>query len=238
MSGTIDLSTIIFLVIAVLIFLRLRSVLGKRTGNEKPPYDPYSAQQAGGAARDKVVPLPGTEQQQGGHRESASEDQLQEMVRDYAPKGSPLAEKLAAIMRADRSFDLRHFIEGANTAYEMVVTAFAAGNTATLKELLSPDVYQSFVSAIEERERAGETVDFKFVGIDKTEIADANLVNGEAQITVKFVSEFITVTRDKEGRIIEGDPKEIQEVTDHWTFSREVGESDPNWVLIATETES
>jgi len=236
MSGTIDLSTIIFLVIAVLIFLRLRSVLGKRTGNEKPPYDPYSAQQAGGATRDKVVQLPGTEQQ-GANRESASEDQLQEMVRDYAPKGSPLAEKLAAIMRADRSFDLRLFIEGANTAYEMVVTAFAAGNTATLQELLSPDVYQSFVSAIEERERAGETVDFKFVGIDKTEIADAQLVNGEAQITVKFVSEFITVTRDKEGRIIEGDPKEIQEVTDHWTFSRQVGSSDPNWLLIATETE-
>ncbi len=237
MSGTIDLSTIIFLVIAVLIFLRLRSVLGKRTGNEKPPYDPYSAQQAGGAARDKVVPLPGSEQP-GGQRDIASEDQLQEMVRDYAPKGSPLAEKLAAIMRADRSFDLRHFIEGANTAYEMVVTAFAAGNTATLKDLLSPDVYQSFVSAIEERERAGETVDFKFVGIDKTEFSDANLINGEAQITVKFVSEFITVTRDKEGRIIEGDPKEIQEVTDHWTFSRRVDSADPNWLLIATETDS
>jgi predicted lipid-binding transport protein (Tim44 family) len=237
MSGTIDLSTIIFLVIAVLIFLRLRSVLGKRTGNEKPPYDPYSAQQAGGAARDKVVQLPGTEQQ-GGSRESASEDQLQELVRDYAPKGSPLAEKLAAIMRADRGFDLRQFIEGANTAYEMVVTAFAAGNTATLKELLSSDVYKSFASAIEERESAGETVDFKFVGIDKTEIADANLVNGEAQITVKFVSEFITVTHDKEGRIIEGDPKEIQDVTDHWTFSRQINASDPNWVLIATETES
>lgn len=236
MSGTIDLSTIIFLVIAVLIFLRLRSVLGKRTGNEKPPYDPYSAQQAGGAAGDKVVPLPGTEQP-GSPRESASDDQLQEMVRDYAPKGSPLAEKLAAIMRADRGFDLRQFVEGSNTAYEMVVTAFAAGNTATLRELLSPEVYQSFVSAIEERERAGETVDFKFVGIDKTEIADANLLNGEAQITVKFVSEFITVTRDKEGRIIEGDPKQIQEVTDHWTFSREVDSPDPNWVLIATETE-
>ena len=236
MSGTIDLSTIIFLVIAVLIFLRLRSVLGRRTGNEKPPYDPYSAQQAGGAARDKVVPLPGTDQQ-GGSRESASEDQLQEMVRDYAPKGSRLAEKLAAIMRADRNFDLRQFVEGANTAYEMIVTAFAAGNTATLNDLLSPDVYQSFVSAIEERERAGESVDFKFVGIDQTEIADANLVNGEAQITLRFVSEFITVTRDKDGQIVDGDPKQIQEVTDNWTFSRNLGSNDPNWVLIATETE-
>jgi len=237
MSGTIDFSTIIFLVIAVLIFLRLRSVLGKRTGNEKPPYDPYSAQQAGSPTREKVVPLPGTEQP-GGYRENAGEDQLQEMVRDYAPKGSPLAEKLAAIIRAERGFDLREFVEGAKTAYEMIVTAFAAGNTATLKELLSQDVYQSFVSAIEERERAGETVDFKFVGIDKTEVVDANLVNGEAQITVKFVSEFITVTRDQEGRVVDGDPKEIQEVTDNWTFSRTVGASDPNWVLIATETET
>jgi predicted lipid-binding transport protein (Tim44 family) len=237
MNGQFDLSTLIFLVIAVLIFLRLRSVLGRRTGNEKPPYDPYSAQQARGAPGDKVIPLPGTEAQ-GMRREAATEDQLEEMIGDYAPKGSPLAKKLAAIMRADRNFDPRSFIEGARTAYEMVVTAYAAGNTQALKPLLSKDVYDSFLTAIQDRENAGETVDFKFVGIDRAEVTDASLNNGIAQVTVKFLSEFITATRDKAGRIVDGDPKRIQEVTDYWTFSREAAASDPNWTLIATETVS
>lgn len=237
MNGTFDLTTILFLVIAVVIFLRLRSVLGRRTGHEKPRYDPYSAQQANGGAQDKVVPLPRSEQHDV-HREAQSTGDLEDLIGEYAPKGSPLAQKLAAIMQADRNFSPRDFLEGAGTAYEMVVTAFAAGNTKILKQLLSREVYDSFVAAINERENVGETVDFKFVGIDKSELIDADLTNGVAQITVKFVSEFITATRDKAGQIIDGDPKRIQEVTDFWTFSREVASRDPNWTLIATETVS
>lgn len=235
MNGTFDLTTLLFLIIAVVIFLRLRSVLGRRTGHEKPPYDPYSTQQANGGTQDKVVPLPGSERQ-GAPREAFGAGDLEDMISDYAPKGSVLAQKLAAIMRADRNFNPRDFLEGAKTAYEMIVTAFAAGNTKVLKQLLSREVFDSFEAAINERENAGETVDFKFIGIDKAEITDADLTNGIAQITVKFVSEFITATRDRAGQIVEGDPKRIQEVTDFWTFSREAAARDPNWTLIATET--
>jgi predicted lipid-binding transport protein (Tim44 family) len=117
----------------------------------------------------------------------------------------------------------------------MIVGAFATGDKPSLKTLVSRDVYDSFASAIEQREKAGETVEQKFVGIDKAEIAAADLQNKRATVTVKFVSEMISATLDKHGEVIEGDPKEIREITDTWTFERDVTSRDPNWKLTATE---
>lgn len=235
MSETFDIYTLLFLILAVVIFLRLRNVLGRRTGNERPPYDPYApsdAKATGKAgAQDKVVPLP-----RGGRDDAARQEVDPEvMVKDYAPKGSPLAKGLTAIINEDSSFEPEQFLKGAKTAYEMIVMAFAGGNRRTLRQLLEPEVYGGFVRAIDERESRGEKVDSSFVGIDRADIIEAELKRKVAQITVKFVSELITATRDKDGKVIEGDPKKVREVTDIWTFARDVSSRDPNWKLVATE---
>jgi predicted lipid-binding transport protein (Tim44 family) len=230
-----DITTLLFLVVAVIVFLRLRSVLGRRSGNERPQrYDPYSAPKGAPAPaesiKENVIAMP---------RRNAQESDLaanfEERLSRFAPKGSELARKLTEIARADRGFDPAHFVDGAKGAYEMIVTAFANGNRKLLKTLLSRDVNDSFASAIAEREKQGETVDFSFVGINKADIVDAELSGRTAQITMKFVSELITSTRDKDGQVVDGDPKKVREVTDIWTFSRDLTSRDPNWRLIATE---
>ncbi len=237
MNDTFDITTLLFLVVAVIIFLRLRSVLGRRTGNERPRYDPYQTTNGNGPmAKENVVTLPRPDQRR------AKDDgefaaSFEKRLTNFAPKGSPLAAKLSEIARRDNDFDPGHFIDGAKVAYEMIVTGFAAGNRKMLKPLLSRDVYESFSAAIAEREKNGETVDFSFVGINKAEIVDAELVGTTAQITVKFISEIISSTRNQAGEVVEGDPKKVREVTDRWTFARDVTSRDPNWKLIATETE-
>ncbi|MGE0613272.1 MAG: Tim44/TimA family putative adaptor protein, partial [Hyphomicrobiales bacterium] len=135
----------------------------------------------------------------------------------------------------DPSFDPKEFLNGAKAAYEMIVVAFASGDRRTLKQLLSKDVLDGFVGALDERETRGDVVGSSFVGIDRADLIEAELKNKQAQVTVKFVSDLITATRDKNGEVIEGDPKKVREVTDIWTFARDVTSRDPNWKLVATE---
>jgi predicted lipid-binding transport protein (Tim44 family) len=234
MNGTFDILTLLFLVIAVVIFLRLRSVLGRRTGNERPRYDPYSAPDANGkTVRDNIVTLPrGAEPAR--PPEALDEATFARRLKDIAPADSDVGQKLQAIAQTDRTFDPKHFMQGARAAYEMIVTAFAHGDRKSLKQLLSREVYDSFGAAIDEREKAGETVDFNFVGISKAEITDAEISGKAAHITVKFVSELITATRNKAGEVVDGDASRIREVTDIWTFARETTARDPNWRLVAT----
>ncbi|MCC2112580.1 MAG: Tim44 domain-containing protein, partial [Hyphomicrobiales bacterium] len=120
-------------------------------------------------------------------------------------------------------------------AYEMIVTAFAEGDRKALKNLLAKEVYDGFVAAISDREARAETIESTFIGIDKSEIVEAEVKSGTAQITVRFLSQLISATRDKDGQLIDGDPNKITEVTDIWTFARDVNSRNPNWKLIATE---
>jgi len=237
MSGFVDIYTIIFLVIAIVIFLRLRSVLGRRTGSERPPFDPYARRDLPRtpANEDKVISLP----RRAPEREKTEpeiETRTEERIRTVAPAGSTLNEGLRAVATADRSFDPETFLTGARAAYEMIVTAFAEGDRKALKQLLSREVYDGFVSAITEREARQEKIEFRFVGIDKAEITAASLKNGTAQITVRFLSKLISATHDKNGTVIDGDPIHVGDVTDIWTFAREVNSRDPNWKLVATES--
>ena len=234
-----DVTTIIFLVLAVVIFLRLRSVLGKRTGHERPPFDPYTPRDsdaetdrpAPAAADDNVISLPG--QSHPHQQEPQTEGPTLDTV---APDGSALNEALRQILSADRSFDPQSFVQGARAAYEMIVSAFAAGDRKTLKNLLSKDVYDGFVAAISDRESRGETIESTFVGIEKADLVEAALKGSTAQVTVRFRSELISATRDSDGRIIDGDPNAVSDVTDIWTFARDTTSRDPNWRLVATES--
>lgn len=233
MRDVFDIYTIIFLALAVFIFLRLRSVLGQRTGRERPPYDPYSARDAVRTpANDKVVALPTRNADAAQPAEAAT---ARDRWKGIAETGSPVAAGLDAIVAADRTFDPAHFLTGARAAYEMIVTAFAEGDRRNLKNLLSREVYDGFEAAISEREKRGETAETRFVSIDQAEIVGAEMRGRTAQVTVRFVSKLVSVTRDRSGAVIEGNPEGVTDVTDIWTFARDTSSRDPNWKLVATE---
>jgi len=229
-----DIYTIIFLALAVFIFLRLRSVLGQRTGRERPPYDPYSAREQVRPATEKVVTLPRPADAPKPPVIDA-ETAPAERWKGVAPTGSALASGLDAIVGADPRFDAQHFITGARAAYEMIVTAFAEGDRRALKNLLSREVYEGFDAAISAREAQGHKVENRFVSIDSAEIIGAELRGRTAQVTVRMVSQLISVTRDKEGKVVDGSPDKVTDVTDVWTFARDISSRDPNWKLVATE---
>ena len=238
MSEVFDIYTLLFLVLAVVIFIRLRGVLGRRTGNERPPYDPYTRPDSkAGAPEGTVVALPRGRSGQAPMAEAAgpSPEDIEERLGRHASKDSILGKSLTAVMQADPSFDPGQFLDGAKMAYEMVVAAFAAGDEATLKQLLGPEVLQGFERAIAEREERGEKLESTLVGLDKADLIEAEVKNKSAYVTVKFVSELISVTRDAEGEVVEGDAKKVREVTDIWTFARELTSRNPNWKLVATE---
>lgn len=240
MSDSFDLSTLFFLGLAVFVFLRLRGVLGKRTGNERPPVDPYSPRDASQSPRDdtakegNVISMPGAARIE---QAPDNDDDLDipPIWKGHAKPGSDLATGLEAIAGADRDFHPGSFLEGAKSAYELIVCAFADGDRKTLKNLLSKEVFAGFDSAITERQDRNETMESSFVGIDKATIIEAGLADQKARVTIKFVSELISATKDSEGRVIDGDPKRVREVVDIWSFMRDTNSRDPNWQLVATE---
>lgn len=235
MRDVFDIYTIIFLALAVFIFLRLRSVLGQRTGRERPPYDPYSREPVR-PATDKVVSLP-NRAEVGAPKAAEAAEPVEPGARwkGIAEPGSAMANGLDALVAADPSFDPKNFLTGARAAYEMIVTAFADGDRRSLKNLLSREVYDGFDSAISEREKRGDKVEIRFVSIDKAELTAVEMRARNAHVTVRFLSKLITVTRDKNGNVIEGSADAVTDVTDVWTFARDVSSRDPNWKLVATE---
>lgn len=245
MNNAFDIYTIIFLALAVFIFFRLRSVLGTKTGQERDPF------QSGDKNRDgnnrdiqrgpaDVVPLPNRNGQQAAPPPPAVEPGQPAEPRwtNVAAAGSPTARGLDAIAGRDPSFDAVGFIGGAKSAYEMIVLAFAGGDRRTLRDLLAKDVFEGFEAAIKDRETRGETVETRFVGIEKADITDAQMRGDQAQVTLKFVSQLVTATRDRTGNVVDGSPDRVTDVTDIWTFARNVTDRDPNWRLIATEAGS
>jgi predicted lipid-binding transport protein (Tim44 family) len=236
MRDVFDIYTIIFLALAVFIFLRLRSVLGQRTGRERPPYDPYSAREPRPAPAEKVVALPPRQQPEVSAKPAEPAQPAAERWKGVAEKGSPVAAGLDAIAAADSTFDAKPFLAGARAAYEMIVTAYAEGDRRNLRNLLSRDVAEGFESAIDQREKRGDTVETRFVSIDSADITHAELRGRTAHVTVKFVSQLVTVTRDKNGNVTDGNADKVTDVTDVWTFARDVTSRDPNWKLVATES--
>jgi predicted lipid-binding transport protein (Tim44 family) len=233
MQDVFDIYTIIFLALAVFIFLRLRSVLGQRTGRERPPYDPYSAPDpVRNSPGDKVIPLP---QRTSEPVKPVETIEPPDRYAGIATPGSPVAKGLDGILAADKNFDVKQFIAGARSAYEMIVTAYAEGDRRALKNLLAREVYDGFESVIREREARGETAETRFVSIDTTDITAAELRGKTAQITLRFVSQLVSATRDRNGNVIDGSADTVSSVTDVWTFARDVTSRDPNWKLVATE---
>ncbi|MBU2531835.1 MAG: Tim44/TimA family putative adaptor protein [Alphaproteobacteria bacterium] len=241
MSGNIDFLTLIALLVTVFVVIKLRSALGRKTPDEdQARYERQAkareAREA--AAGDKVVTLPRRERDHVENRQFESEPSktAEERLEMRSANILPAARgDLMKIAEHDPSFDAEHFANGAKQAYEMIVTAFAEGNRDMLSSLLSRDVFEGFSAAIEDREGRGEKVDQSFVGINRCDITEASLDGSEASITLKFVSQLITATMNHAGDVISGDSQKIQEVTDIWTFARDVDSQDPNWRLVATQ---
>lgn len=228
---------ILFAAIAAFLVLRLRSVLGKRTGHEQQSgQDPFKQNQTkrdgqGQSDRDKVIQMPD-------RGDKAGEDQVtdEELKKAAERAETPLSAGLTQIKLADRDFDEDGFVEGARAAFEMVVNAYAEGDRKMLRQLLANDVYSDFETAIDEREQAGQTLETTLVNIKTAEIIEAELQNRTAFVTVKFVSEQINLLKDSEGNRVEGDGEHVAEVTDIWTFARNTRSRDPNWTLVATRS--
>ncbi len=232
-NGFQFLDIIFFALIAAFLVLRLRSVLGRRDGfdgrGQGKGHDPFGlGRPRQEADNENVIPLPERD------TPSAFEEIVNGETNGAEEEMSPVVAGLAQIIRIDPSFDTEEFLVGARTAFEMIISAFASGDTETLENLLSRDVCGNFADAISKREDAGETLETVVTAIRASEIVEAYMDGSSATITVKFVSDQINLVRDDEGRIKEGDPETPVEVVDFWTFARNSRSRDPNWTLVAT----
>jgi len=226
----LNIVTFIFFALAVVIFIQLRNVLGRRTGHERPPFDPFSAKaEAREEKEGEAAARPA---------DAAPPADPYAEIDAYIPPDVPLNGALRAIRNADGSFASQQFLAGARAAYELILAAFAKGDMSELRRLLADNIYQDFAKAVAEREKAGETVKFTFVGLDKAQIITAELEKDEARIGVAFGAEIISATYDKAGRLIDGDAQDIFHLQDHWLFSRNVKAKTPDWLLAATQDEA
>ena len=224
-NGFQFLDIILLAAVAGFIFLRLRSVLGRRMGHEQSPREEKPRRPVEGHKAD--------------FEDKPSEDnvvQLGDKTRttEASPfSDTPLMRTLNDIQRQDKSFNHRTFVEGAQAAYEAIVVAFAKGDRDTLKVLLSETVYENFESSISDRENRNETMSTDIVAVHAAEITDATLEGKEAEVTVQFETEMISMTKDEEGVVVAGDPQP-HKVNELWTFARNLRSSNPNWLLITT----
>lgn len=227
------LDIVLFAMVAAFLVLRLRSVLGKKTGHQEPRQDPISRRQQDAQKDGNVVELPNR------HKDGPDDmvEPLDDPVANLDPN-DPLASGITQIRIADSSFHPVEFANGARAAFEMIVGAFAEGDTKTLENLLAEDVFENFNEAIVARREANEKLETTIIGIGAADVVEAAMDGSNAMVTVKFVSEQVNVTHDAEGRVVDGDPNQVTEITDIWTFSRDTKSSDPNWKLVETSSQN
>ena len=214
---------ILFAMIAGFLVLRLRSVLGRRTGNER--------------RRDLIVRRAAPVAEKPGPDKVATPaglDKAPAVPSHLADGADAVSDGLNRIRRVDSSFDPPQFLQGARAAFEMILAAFAKGDKAALRPLLSDEVFRPFAQTIDERAAAKETLETRELRLDGAEIVEADLAGRIARVTVKLVSQQVNVTRAMDGSIVDGDPEHPVEKTDYWTFARDTRSTDPNWVLTAT----
>lgn len=222
-DGFAYIDILFFAMVAAFIALRLRSVLGRRTGQERRRTGGWSTSRTNGAA-DNVVALPDRA------KAAEAEPSFNEISDERAREG------LVEILRTDPGFDLNHFLSGAKAAFEMIVEAFSAGDKGALQPLLEDDVLEGFVQAIDQREAQGHTLETQLKSVRSADVVGASMVGPRARVTIRFVSDQINVLRDAEGNVIDGDPSNAEEVVDLWTFERDTRSPDPNWLLAETRT--
>ncbi len=220
------LDILFFAMVAAFIALRLRSVLGRRTGQERRRTEGVG-DIVNNRSTDNVVPL-------GDRGPSMPENDLA----IAALSDENLKAELNRIRQVDHSFDLQQFLSGARLAFEMIVESYAAGDKDTLRPLLADQVFRGFARAIDERVAIEQSLDTQLITVSDPTVLEAKLDDTAASVTLRFESEQLNIVRDRDGNIVEGDPGEAEDVIDIWTFERDTQDQDPNWILIATRTPS
>jgi len=220
-SGGFPIDLLLFGMIAAFLVLRLRGILGRKTGFERPAQP--DAPQAAVPGMGRTVPTP------------VINGRVEPAVRPLPEPSTPAGAALAQMRALDRNFDPQHFLNGAEAAFRLIVGAFAAGDRVALRPLLADDTYRSFEAAIAAREAAGETQRSEIRGIESLTIEEAGLSGNQAVITLRIVSDQIAETLDRDGRPVSG-ADAVAEITDIWTFERTLGQPDPAWRLSAARS--
>ncbi|OHD09650.1 Tim44/TimA family putative adaptor protein [Sphingopyxis sp. RIFCSPHIGHO2_12_FULL_65_19] len=208
--------------IAAFLGMRLYSVLGKRTGHEQEPVLPRERTAAAPVRLDEA---------DGSQAATSAPADTSGLVYEPAAEAG-----LRQLLATDRNFDAGRFMEGAEAAYRMILEAYWAGDRDTLRDLCDDDSYEAFADAIAAREGRGETLENRLMGIDSAKITDVELNRGEARITVRYRADISAVTRDADGKLIAGSMSDAAQTDDHWTFRRQIGSGDPNWLLDEAES--
>ena len=225
-GGTVEI--ILLAMVAGFLVLRLRSVLGRRQGFERPPkaedrpagYDPRAATRPTDPATDSPpTPLPAPT-----------------MRRTLPDRRGPTGQALTRIAAVDATFEPARFLDGAEAAFRMIVEAFASGDRETLRGLLSPDAFAGFSKALDTREAAGERQRTEVRAVNEVAIETADLRGTVADVTVRFVTDQINMTTGRDGEVVSGSDA-ITELTDLWTFQRDLTSADPTWKLVGTGTQ-
>jgi predicted lipid-binding transport protein (Tim44 family) len=222
-GGTVEI--ILLAMVAGFLVLRLRSVLGRRQGFERPPqadgrpagYDPRGPRPADALPEEASAPAP-----------AAASGR-----RTVPDRRSPVGQALSRIAGADASFDPSRFLDGAEAAFRMIVQAFAASDRGTLRALLSDDAYAGFAKVLDARDAAGERQRTELRAVHEVAIEAADLRGNVADVTVRFVTDQINMTTGRDGEVVSGSDA-ITELTDLWTFQRELTSADPTWKLVGT----
>jgi len=218
MSSSTLIQLLVLAAIAVFLILKLRSVLGTRTGFEKPPVQPGTAEATAPARLDVIEGGPDHD------------------ITEHVPDGSDSAKAFAAMKRMEPSFSVSEFLGGARGAYEMILQAFDRGDLESVRGFVAPEVHEAFAQAVDDRRTKGLTVESNIIGIRELAVNEATFSETSriAEITVRFLAERTTVVKDQAGTIVEGSETELVRQRDLWTFQRAMGAQDPNWRLVAT----
>ena len=196
------LDILILAVLAGLVLLRLRSVLGRRTGNEKTDTSSFNYEATNTESKvEPSIKIPSVDKNTSG---------------------------------GDSWFDSKDFLNGANKAYELIVTNFENGNKKALTPFLEKSVLSNFSEVIDQRQQDNHTVEFSFIGIESSEIVHKDIKNDSMEVTVRFISEMITCIRNDKDEIISGSMNQVQKITDVWTFTKNKKVKSDNWLLTAT----
>jgi predicted lipid-binding transport protein (Tim44 family) len=212
---------VILALVALFIGLRLYSVLGERTGHEQQPILKPADSDARAAAPVVNPPAP-----------QPAPAETGDMA--YVPTAGP---GVRAILAADPSFDVARFLEGAKSAYRMILEAFWKGDLEPLNGHVDAHIRDAFATSVEQRKSDGLTLENRLVAIEQAVISEANLERGVATITVRFEADIAAVTRNAESQVVAGSLSDAVQTRDLWTFRRDTGSRDPNWLLVETDEE-
>lgn len=207
---------ILLAMVAGFLVLRLRSNLGRRTGHEQGPKT-FSS--------EKVVSI---------NKNDESQTYEHEDEKHHSKNG--IDRGISEIINFDPSFNIDEFKSGALKAFEIILYAFSRKDTDTLDSLLSKDVFNAFMTSINEREEACEVLETKIIKVEISKINSIGVKGSLASITLEFISEQVNLINSQDGKLIEGDPDQIESYKDQWTFHKSLNDKDPNWELASTKS--